>query len=178
MGDGLIFDALVQGMQIGGLAGGDGENDVRVTWVADDVAPRGLDTVIGPDFPGQRAGERGGRQDGGAFVAGDRDADVAGPVGGNQQSHDPAQREQADHQADAGGGGPDPASVVADVGADAVVEQGAVGELLAEHAQRRDQAPGPDDQEQQAEHDEGDAVGAVGVHQRLRGVTRTLMRGG
>ena len=54
MGNGIIFDALVQGMQIGGLARGDGEHDVRVTGVADEPAPRGLDTVIGPDFPGER----------------------------------------------------------------------------------------------------------------------------
>jgi hypothetical protein len=39
--------------------------------------------VVGADFPGHGAGERGGPQDGGPLPGGNGDGEVAGPVGGD-----------------------------------------------------------------------------------------------
>ena len=117
------FDALVEGAQVGGLAGGDGDDDFGVAGVADDPGPGGVHAVVGADFPGHRAGERGGPQDRGPLVGGDGDGDVAGPVGGDEQGHDPAQREQVITR-QSRRRRTTPSSVVADVAADAVGEQG------------------------------------------------------
>ena len=110
------------------------------------------------------------------FAAGN--GDVTGPVGGDQQCQDPAQRGEGDQQAHERGGGPEPRSVLAGVSADAVGEQDARGKGGAEPAKGCGHAGGARKQGQQAEQGQGDAVGAVGVHQRLRDVTRTLRRGG
>ena len=66
--EGFVFDAAVQGGQVGGLAGNDGENDFGVAAVADYPALGGVDAVVGLDFSGEGAGEGGGLQNGGALV--------------------------------------------------------------------------------------------------------------
>jgi hypothetical protein len=80
VGEGLGLDPLVEGVQVGGLAGGDGEDDLRVVGVADDPAADGLDAVVGADFPGQGVGQCGREQDRGPLVGGDGDGDVVGPA--------------------------------------------------------------------------------------------------
>jgi hypothetical protein len=177
VGEGLGLDPLVEGVQVGRLAGGDGEDDLRVVDVADDPAADGLDAVVGTDFPGQGVGQCGRKQDRGSLVGGDGDGNVVGPVGGDKQGRDPQQRGQDDDQAEAGGGVPHP-PVEADVSAYTVVEQGAVRERLPEPADRGGHPGSPGGEDQQAEHDQGDAVGAIGVHQLLRVLTRTVRLGG
>ena len=68
MGKSFGFYAAVQGVQVGRLAGGDGDHNFRCAGVADDPAPGSIDAVVGPDFPGEGAGEGGGLQDGGAIM--------------------------------------------------------------------------------------------------------------
>ena len=102
--EGFGFDALVEGAQVGGLAGGDGDDDFGGGGVTDDPAPGGVHAVVGADFPDEGTGERARPQNGGPLVGGDGDGNVAGPVGGDEQGHDPAQRDQGDHQAEPGGG--------------------------------------------------------------------------
>src|SRR6185437_6878111 len=164
---GFGFDALVEGAQVGGLAGGDGDDDFGGGGVSDDPGPGGVHAVVGADFPDEGAGERARPQNGGPLVGGDGDGNVAGPVGGDEQGYNPAQRDQGDHQAEPGGGVPHPA-VMANVTADAVGEQDPPRERGPEYPRRGGHAGGSGGQDEQAEHGEGDAVGAVGVHQRLR----------
>ena len=94
VGEGLGFDALVKDVQVRGLAGGDGEDDFRVVGVADNPAADGVHAVVGADFPGQGVGQGGREQDRGPLVGGDRDGDVIGPVGRDEQDRDPQQRRQ------------------------------------------------------------------------------------
>jgi hypothetical protein len=123
VGEGLGFDALVEGVQVRSLAGGDGEDDFRVVGVADNPAADGVHAVVGADLAGQSVGQGGREQNRGPLVGGDRDGDVVGPVGRDEQDRDPQQRRQGDDQAEARGGVPHP-TMMADVSAYGIVEQG------------------------------------------------------
>ena len=75
---GFGFDALVEGAQVGGLAGGDGDDDFGGGGVTDDPGPGGVHAMVGADFPDEGTGERARPQNGGPLVGGDGDGNVAG----------------------------------------------------------------------------------------------------
>ena len=50
--EGFGFDALVEGVQVGGLAGGDGDDDLGGGGVTDDPGPGRVHAMVGADFPG------------------------------------------------------------------------------------------------------------------------------
>src|SRR4029078_12126439 len=98
---------------------------------------------------------------------------VAGSVGGEQQRDQPAQRKSCQQYGGQRHDEPKTGALNAKVGANWVGEQVTVFVCGTEGSKAGQRSADSASDEQQREQDEYGAVGAVGVHQRLRVVTRT-----
>ena len=171
------FDALAQRGEVGGFLQGRGDDEFGVRGVAEEPGPGGVDAPVAFDLFCDRLGQ-------GPAARVVRPAEPPGVIGRSparsvENSSASSQRSASSTRiaAAAAAAGQSQSALGADEVPGRVGDQGAVPGGGPERSDGCGAGRRAGDDQQQGQQEQQDAVGAVGVHQRLLGRTRTETEG-